>query len=358
MQNEKEVLGYYISIAALLQIIDSMIPYPVVGIKLGLSNIVTLFVLNIFGIVPAIKVALLRPIVAGIVIGSLGNSMFVISFFSSILSTILMVFAFSLFKNIFSNIGISIIGAVGHNLSQLVIVYFMFISNETVFLLVPILILMGIIFGFITGYLVNEIISMVPKNKSIKKIFNKDTIVEKLDSSVYEGKLYFILFFIIILAIVLGFIIIKDIKMISFIFLFSLILKGVNMLFFEKINLFNKINIVKTITQNSKLKFFFVMMFGIFLINIISIFLYKHSFEQSQSILKNVLISILKLTTFILLLEELLKSKYLYNILKKVPMVFYSINLVKQILPEIKIDKKMGLKFILIKLLVKDVYQD
>jgi len=53
----------------------------------------------------------------------------------------------------FSILGISVIGAVSHNLTQLVIVRFLIIKSNSIFHLVPFLILFGIIGGMIIGYL-------------------------------------------------------------------------------------------------------------------------------------------------------------------------------------------------------------
>ncbi|MFQ3675837.1 MAG: Gx transporter family protein, partial [Endomicrobiia bacterium] len=55
--SNENIISYYIAISVILQIIDSMIPYPLFGIKLGLANVVPLFVLNSLGFVAALKVA-------------------------------------------------------------------------------------------------------------------------------------------------------------------------------------------------------------------------------------------------------------------------------------------------------------
>ncbi len=53
----------------------------------------------------------------------------------------------------FSIIGISIIGAVAHNLTQIVVVRILLIRENSIFYLTPILVIMGIVTGIVTGYL-------------------------------------------------------------------------------------------------------------------------------------------------------------------------------------------------------------
>jgi heptaprenyl diphosphate synthase len=53
----------------------------------------------------------------------------------------------------FSLIGLSILGAALHNLTQIVVVRVVLIRHDTIFYLTPLLILSGITTGIITGYL-------------------------------------------------------------------------------------------------------------------------------------------------------------------------------------------------------------
>jgi heptaprenyl diphosphate synthase len=51
----------------------------------------------------------------------------------------------------FSEIGISIIGAVAHNAAQLVVAYFILVRNQGIFLLFPMMLLAAMATGFLNG---------------------------------------------------------------------------------------------------------------------------------------------------------------------------------------------------------------
>ena len=334
-----------------------MIPYPVFGIKLGLANIVPLFVLNSLGFESAFQVAFFRPIVCAILLGSFGGSMFVISFLSSIFSIILMSGTKFLFEKFLSNIGISIIGAVGHNLCQLIIVYFLFINNKTIFLLLPILIFAGVVFGFITGYMVNRISFSLPERVVLDKtIFFNNTkflqynVLSQNVDDTYENNsfLYYIIVLTMVVTTIIVFGLIKNINIIIGTCLFLLAKKY----FIEK-RIDTETGLLK---KFSKTKFFIYVFFCIIFVNLFSIILYNYTVEQTVVLLKNVFVSLLKLLTFILLTQELFKLRYVANLLKNFPLIFKSIEFVNIILPKIEIKDKFKVISFLEKLLVKDVF--
>jgi heptaprenyl diphosphate synthase len=69
----------------------------------------------------------------------------------TLLSFIIMILMIKLPVN-FSILGISIGGATAHNFAQICLVRFLLIKENTIFYLTPLLILMGIVTGIVTGY--------------------------------------------------------------------------------------------------------------------------------------------------------------------------------------------------------------
>ncbi len=64
----------------------------------------------------------------------------------------------------FSVLGISIIGATIHNITQLAIVNWLLVHSNAVWRLLPLMILLGLVTGLITGYLVH----LLSRQKIIK----------------------------------------------------------------------------------------------------------------------------------------------------------------------------------------------
>ncbi len=137
--------------AMILSIIEGMIPLPFIapGAKLGLTNIVTLTVIVIFGFKDAMLVTILRCILLMIVAGN--PISFTYSIISGALSVAAMFLSLKYFGKYFSLIGISVIGALTHNASQITVAAVMF-ENIMMFTYLPILSLMSIFTGCFVGY--------------------------------------------------------------------------------------------------------------------------------------------------------------------------------------------------------------
>ncbi|MCT4563098.1 MAG: Gx transporter family protein [Maledivibacter sp.] len=150
------MLGLFISMALALNIYEKMIPVPFIapGAKLGLSNIITLTVLMIFGFKDAFIVLIAR-ILLGSIFGG-GISGFIYSVSGGILSILAMAFIKRLGKENVSVIGISVVGAVFHNIGQLLAAA-LIINNINIFIYLPILFIAaigtGIFVGLTTKYL-------------------------------------------------------------------------------------------------------------------------------------------------------------------------------------------------------------
>lgn len=137
--------------AMILNIIESTIPLPFIapGAKLGLTNIVTLTVIVIFGFKDAVLVTILRCILLMMVAGNPVS--FTYSIVSGTLSVTVMFLSLKYVGKYFSLIGISVIGALTHNASQITVAAIMF-ENIMMYTYLPILSLMSIFTGCLVGY--------------------------------------------------------------------------------------------------------------------------------------------------------------------------------------------------------------
>ena len=162
-------LSLLVSIGLALSILESSIPLPIPipGARLGLSNIVILVTLVIFGFKEAFIVSVLKSIVLMLVTGSISS--FIYSISGAILSTIVMIIAYKYFSNIFSLIGVSILGAVAHNIGQ-IIVASLIMTNIKIFFYLPILLLMSLFTGYFVGISSNYISKNLRKNFQNLKI--------------------------------------------------------------------------------------------------------------------------------------------------------------------------------------------
>lgn len=143
-------LSVLVSVGLALGVLESAIPLPISfpGAKLGLSNMVVLVTLVVFGFKDGITVSMLKSIVLMLVTGSVSS--FIYSFSGAVLSCIAMYIAYKYFSNIFSLIGVSILGALAHNFAQ-VTVAAIIINNLRTYTYLPFLMLTSIFSGYFVG---------------------------------------------------------------------------------------------------------------------------------------------------------------------------------------------------------------
>lgn len=151
-------LGLLVAMGTALHVVEGMlsIPLPVPGIKLGLANIVTLLAIYLYGFRDGLTVALLRVVLGSLIGGMFMSPGFLLALTGAVSSTLLMSFLLKR-TGCFSMIGISMAGAVAHNLGQLLAASLLLQSSAIIYFL-PILLLTGIPSGFLTGYLLNSLL--------------------------------------------------------------------------------------------------------------------------------------------------------------------------------------------------------
>ena len=138
------------SLAIILSFVESLLPpiwSAVPGIKMGLPNIVIIFLLYKFSVREAVVVSVIRLLIVGLLFGNFMT--FLYSFAGAFLSLTVM----WLLKRIrkFSQVGVSIAGAVSHNLAQ-VIVAILVLGTKEIGFYMPVLAVSGIVAGIFVGF--------------------------------------------------------------------------------------------------------------------------------------------------------------------------------------------------------------
>ncbi len=146
---------------------ESLIPMPIPWLRVGLANIITLTTFILFGFRAAMMVTLIRTTIASLFTGSFLGPGFILSVGGGLSSILAVGLFFYLLPGVFGPVGLSLIGALFHNLSQLFLAYFLFVRKiEPVLIILPILLLIGTITGFVTGF-VSDLLIKGLKNDSI-----------------------------------------------------------------------------------------------------------------------------------------------------------------------------------------------
>jgi heptaprenyl diphosphate synthase len=146
--NRLTTLAMFIAVAMVFSYIESFIPVNIAipGIKLGLANIVTIVVLQKMKLSDAIIVSGIRVILSALLFGNV--TVMIYSLAGAVLSIFIM-WIVGKFR-FFTSTGISIAGAVGHNMGQLLVAALL-IKNQNILMYSPALIISGTISGLAIG---------------------------------------------------------------------------------------------------------------------------------------------------------------------------------------------------------------
>ena len=126
-------------------------PLPLPGAKLGLSNIVVLFTMLSLGLREGVYLAVLRSLLGSLIGGTFLSVGFLLSFGGTVASALAMALCLRFLRGILSLIGISIIGALVHNVAQLTLVYYLFVRQTGLLYYLPFLLWAGLLSGAATG---------------------------------------------------------------------------------------------------------------------------------------------------------------------------------------------------------------
>lgn len=144
-------LALLLALATVIHTAESFLPLTFLWFKFGFANIIGLSTLYLFGFQDALVVTLGRIFLGSLASGLFGSPAFLLSSSGGILSIMTMGLAHRLAGRYLSEVGVSLIGAVTHNLAQLVVAYLILIRNEGVFLLLPLMLATALGTGILNG---------------------------------------------------------------------------------------------------------------------------------------------------------------------------------------------------------------
>ena len=151
-------LSALIGVAMILSYIESMIPplVAVPGVKIGLSNIATVFALYALGWPYAIIVSVVRVFLSALLFGN-----FVSLIYSLAGATLALSLMIGLkFIESFSSVGVSVAGGVGHNAGQIIAACIVMKNGAISLYIIPLIIsgtIAGVVIGLIAGSLVERV---------------------------------------------------------------------------------------------------------------------------------------------------------------------------------------------------------
>ena len=142
--------------------VESFLPQPLPGGKIGLSHVATLLALYGLGLPEAFIVVLLRVVMVALFTGGFFNPVFWFALGGGVAATTAMG-AVKHYLHGVSIVGNSMVGAFVHNTTQLLLAYLVLVRQEELFVLFPYLTLVSVVSGFFVGVLSKFLLNYVKK---------------------------------------------------------------------------------------------------------------------------------------------------------------------------------------------------
>ena len=153
------LLSLFCAVAMIMSYIEALVPLPLpFGIKVGLPNVLIVFILYRFGAKEAFIVSIIRVLLVSLLFGS------VMTLAYSLAGAVLSITLMTLLKATkwFTTIGVSVSGGIIHNTGQ-IIVACLIMDTVQISSVLPLLTITGTIAGILVGIGGHLLINKFPK---------------------------------------------------------------------------------------------------------------------------------------------------------------------------------------------------
>ena len=154
--------GMLVALAMIFSYVEALIPinFGIPGIKLGLANLVVLYGLYMMKPCEVLVVSITRILLIGFLFG---NGMSIIYSLAGGLLSFAVMLPLTRVKKL-SPIGVSTVGAVSHNIGQ-ILVAAAILKSAGLFYYLPALMISGVVTGSLMGVLIQRILKILPSVK-------------------------------------------------------------------------------------------------------------------------------------------------------------------------------------------------
>ena len=156
-------VGLSAALALLLSYVEMLIPplfAAVPGVKIGLPNVVIIYILYVSGLRSAAVVSITRILLSSLLFGN------VMTFWYSIAGAVLSLTIMAILKktDLLSTVGVSVAGGVSHNLGQILVAVFLLDTPQIAYYMI-VLAFTGTISGIFIGICGAQMIRRLPAHR-------------------------------------------------------------------------------------------------------------------------------------------------------------------------------------------------
>ncbi len=167
------LISMMLGLALIIFTVEAQIPpiVPIPGIKLGLANVINIMALYMLGRKESFTILVLRIVLSSIFAGNITGFMYSLS---GGLVCFLFISVMSLFFQENKMWIVSVFGAIGHNIGQIMIACFIIRTPQIIWYL-PVLMISAVITGFFTGMVAQITLKQLRKIDVIKMLSREET---------------------------------------------------------------------------------------------------------------------------------------------------------------------------------------
>ncbi len=158
--------GLFVALAGVLQAAESILFSPAPWLRLGLGNALIFAAIALWGIRPALLIAVGKVLLGSLLAGRLFSHLFLFSLSGTLAATLVMYLAYTLLKRS-GFIGVSALGAVAHSLTQLFVAS-LILMGPAVWSLAPLALTAAVVSGTLTGTAAWYIVGFVEKRGKLR----------------------------------------------------------------------------------------------------------------------------------------------------------------------------------------------
>lgn len=162
MKAKKVILiSLFVSVALIVSLLEYYIPIPIPNVRLGLSNIIIINSILLFGFKETFFISFLKAILLVIILGN--PISFIYNFSAGFISIVTMYILNKFCSKYLSLIGISVLGSVSHVMVQ-ILVSMVLLNTRTLINFIPFLGIIGVFTGILVGIISNYMYKILRGN--------------------------------------------------------------------------------------------------------------------------------------------------------------------------------------------------
>ncbi len=169
VERRRIFLALFSALAIALHTLEFLLPSPVPWFRLGIANILALMALFLFDGKAAWSVNMVRIVVASLFLGTFLSPRFFLSLSGGVLATAAMTTSRKLAGEKIGPVGVSVLGATGHAIGQLLCAWILLVRHDGLWYLLPFLLLLAIVGGVVNGFIADFLLEKLRKMPAFVK---------------------------------------------------------------------------------------------------------------------------------------------------------------------------------------------